>query len=103
MNGKAFGINQKKQICKDIASIYHDMSQKLVHMGPQTMLEVFAPVMAVPRAFEAKEYEETSQSYKSLANSKILYLTRKSKLEKALKEANEESKLLQDEYGHQNK
>jgi len=84
---RLFGINHKKQICKDIASTYHDMSQKLVHMGPQTITEVFAPIMAVPRAFQAKEYEEKSQSYERLANSKILYFTRKSSLEKALKEA----------------
>ena len=89
---RLFGINQKKQICKDIARIYHEMSQELVHMGPQTVTELFAPIMAVPRAFQAKEYEEKSQSYEMLANSKTLYFTRKSKLEKALKEANEESK-----------
>jgi hypothetical protein len=88
---RLFGINQKKQICKDIASIYHDTSQKLIHTGPQTILEVFAPIAAVPRAFQAKEYEEKSKSYERLANSKILYFTRKSKLEKALKEANKES------------
>jgi hypothetical protein len=86
---RLFCINQKKQICRDIADIYHDMSQKLVHREPQTVTEFFAPIMAVPYAFQAKEYEEKSQSYKGLANSKVLYLTRNSTLEKTLREAKE--------------
>jgi hypothetical protein len=86
---RLFGINQKKHICKDIAGIYHDMSQELVHMEPQTVTELFAPIMAVPGAFQTKEYEGKSQSYKKLVNSKILYFTRKTTLEKALREAKE--------------